>query len=95
MIKTDNIDSDILNKIKSIDTDIKSVANKIGTVYLKRKDLQKSIEEANNVIESLENDYNKLNISLNLILSDLKKKYNSGTIDLLNGTITYTTEHEN
>jgi peptidoglycan hydrolase CwlO-like protein len=95
MIKTDNIDSDILNKIKSIDTDIKSVANKIGSVYLKRKDLQKSIEEANNVIESLENDYNKLNISLNLILSDLRKKYNSGTIDLLNGTITYTTEHEN
>jgi septal ring factor EnvC (AmiA/AmiB activator) len=94
MVKIDKIDTDLLEALKKVDNDLKNITNKVGTTYIRQKELEKLIEDNKLSMERLEGEYITSSNLLNKLLEKIKQKYTSGTINLADGTVTYTAEED-
>lgn len=88
-MKTEKLDTDTLNEIRKLDTQIKSISNHVGVEYLRKIELERALDEVSKNIELLTSEYISLNKSLNRVVDSVKETYKSGTIDLKYGTVTY------
>lgn len=62
---------------------------KIGRIYVKRKELEVEFENVDNALGQAEEDFKALNDSVRVVISKLEKRYPKGQIDIKAGTITY------
>jgi hypothetical protein len=87
--KEDILDSQIVEKLKGIQDEQNNMVIALGQVAVRKRDLQKQLEElVEKEIEfglRIDKSINEMNIEL----SELDKKYPNGQIDLEKGVIYY------
>jgi hypothetical protein len=89
MQKTEQLETEVVEKLKKIQDEQNNMVISLGQIAVQRRQFQKSLEELNKKEEEfglrLDKSINEMNIELN----ELDKKYPNGQIDLEKGTVSY------
>lgn len=89
MQNKEKLEESVLDKLKTLQSDINLSILALGDISLKRRDLQNELNRLNEYEKTIEASYDKFTSQLDEQLSQLQLKYPDGEIDLSDGTITY------
>lgn len=88
MAKTENLNTELVDKLKRIQNEQDSMVIALGQVAVQRRQFQKNLEELSKKEEEFGSRLDKSINELNIELAELDKTYPNGQIDLEKGTIT-------
>lgn len=87
--KTEQLQPEVVEKLKSIQDEQNNMVIALGQVAVRRRELQKQLDDLESKESEFGNRLDKTIEDLNSQLSELDKKYPNGQIDLEAGTILY------
>ena len=87
--KTEQLQPEVVEKLKSIQDEQNNMVIALGQVAVRRRELQKQLDDLESKESEFGNRLDKTIEDLNSELSELDKKYPNGQIDLEAGTILY------
>jgi predicted nucleic acid-binding Zn-ribbon protein len=90
--KTEKIDRDILDVLVKSNNQINDIVNNIGTLHIRRKELESELNSLDNRVIELEDAFKVGNTQITETLRKLEVKYPAGRINLSEGTVTFTME---
>jgi hypothetical protein len=79
---TEKLEVSLVEKLKTLNNRKNELIISVGQLYL-------DIKQLNTTISLAESEFENTNKELNLLLSDLEKKYPNGEIDLVEGTVIF------
>jgi len=79
---TENLEVSLVEKLRELN-------NKKNELIINAGQLHLDIKQLNTAITAVEIEFEITNKELNLLLSDLEKKYPNGEIDLVEGTVIF------
>jgi hypothetical protein len=79
---TEKLEVSLVEKLKTLNNKKNELIISVGQLYL-------DIKQLNTTISLAESEFENTNKELNLLLSDLEKKYPNGEIDLVEGTVIF------
>jgi hypothetical protein len=79
---TENLEVSLVEKLRELN-------NKKNELIINAGQLHLDIKQLNTAITAVEIEFETTNKELNLLLSDLEKKYPNGEIDLVEGTVIF------
>jgi hypothetical protein len=88
MAKTENLSTELVEKLKRIQNEQDSMVIALGQVAVQRRQFQKNLDELSKKEEEFGSRLDKSINELNIELAELDKTYPNGQIDLEKGTIT-------
>ena len=88
MAKTENLSTELVEKLRRIQNEQDSMVIALGQVAVQRRQFQKNLEELSKKEEEFGSRLDKSINELNIELAELDKTYPNGQIDLEKGTIT-------
>lgn len=87
--KTEKLSQEILDNIKTIQTEINSIIFDLGQVSVRKKEIDLENTRIDEIKKQLEINYDKQNLLFENIISDLQAKYKNAEIDLNEGVVNY------
>ena len=85
--KKEQLQSEVVERLKNIQDEQNNMVIALGQVAVRRRDLQKQLEELSKREEEFGQRLDKSINELNVELGELDKKYPNGQIDLEKGTV--------
>ena len=79
---TEKLEVSLVEKLKTLNNRKNELIISVGQLHL-------DIKQLNTVVSVAESEFENTNKELNLLLSDLEKKYPNGEIDLMEGTVIF------
>ncbi len=79
---TEKLEVSLVEKLKTLNNRKNELIISVGQLHL-------DIKQLNTVVSVAESEFENTNKELNLLLSDLEKKYPNGEIDLVEGTVIF------
>lgn len=92
ILKTEQIEQESLDVLVKNNTHINDVINQIGTLHIRRRELEEELNSIDTRVMELEDSFKTSNTEITTTLRKLETKYSNGKIDLNRGTVTYTVE---
>lgn len=89
--KTEKLEQEVLDKILKAQTDASQIIFELGQISLKSRELDLEISELKKFKTDMEDKFDNLNLQLENTLSDLRRKYPNGEIDLQEGVVIFQT----
>ena len=80
--QTKKLESSLVEKLKELNTRKNELIINAGQLHL-------DIKQMNTVLSVVETEFENTSKELNVLLSDLEKKYPNGEIDLVEGTVIF------
>ena len=87
--KTDNLSQEIVDKLKSMQTNLNLFVASLGQMHLKIRDTKSELTSLQEEQKNIENQFDNLSKEYSAYIGDLEKTYPNGEIDLNTGLITY------
>ena len=87
--KTDNLSQEIVDKLKSMQTNLNLFVASLGQMHLKIRDTKSELTSLQEEQKNIENQFDNLSKEYSSYIGDLEKTYPNGEIDLNTGLITY------
>lgn len=87
--KTDNLSQEIVDKLKSMQTNLNLAVASLGQIHLKIRDTKSELTSLEEEQKNIENQFDVLSSEYSNYIGDLEKTYPNGEIDLNTGLITY------
>lgn len=87
--KIEQLQPEVVDRLKKIQTEQDNMVIALGQVAVRRRELQKQLDELSSKEEEFGTRLDKSINELNLELGELDKNYPNGQIDLEKGTILY------
>jgi aromatic ring-opening dioxygenase catalytic subunit (LigB family) len=87
--KTEQLQSEVVERLKKIQTEQDNMVIALGQVAVRRRELTKQLDDLKSKEVEFENRLDKSINELNIELSELDKKYPNGQIDLEKGSVLY------
>ena len=87
--KTEQLQLEVVEKLKSIQDEQNNMVIALGQVAVRRRELQKQLDDLKSKESEFGERLDKTIDDLNSELSELDKKYPNGQIDLESGTVLY------
>jgi chromosome segregation ATPase len=87
--KTEQLQPEVVERLKKIQTEQDNMVIALGQVAVRRRELNKQLDELSSKEEEFGTRLDKSINELNLELGELDKNYPNGQIDLEKGTILY------
>jgi DNA repair exonuclease SbcCD ATPase subunit len=79
---TEKLEVSLVEKLKELNNKKNELIINVGQLHL-------DVKQLNTLISMVEIEFENTNKELNLLLSDLEKKYPNGEIDLVEGTVIF------
>jgi hypothetical protein len=83
------LDDSTFEKIKDLNSKIQSLILEVGSIYIRRKEMEDEILRMADVLETHEAEIKSSNIKLNDIASDIDDQYPQARINIADGTVQY------
>jgi hypothetical protein len=83
------LEDSIYDTIKELNNGIQSSILEVGTLYIRRKEMEEEILRIADILEQHESDIKSANIKLNDIANDIDDKYPQARINVADGTVQY------
>lgn len=87
--KTEQIDQEILDKIRELNNHRNTLISTFGQIYVRRQELENEFEKLSELEEEANLSFKNTGEQIKLILNELSEKYNNGSLNINDGTITY------
>lgn len=87
--KTEQLQPEVVEKLKRIQDEQNNMVIALGQVAVRRRELQKQLDDLSTKEEEFGNRLDKTIEELNTELGELDKTYPNGQIDLESGTVLY------
>lgn len=89
--KTEKLEQEVLDKILKAQTEASQIIFELGQISLRSRELDSEISELKKIKTDMEDKFDNLNLQLENTLSDLRRKYPNGEIDLQEGLVIFET----
>jgi chromosome segregation ATPase len=86
---TKPLEEKTLENVRNLNGTIQEMVNAFGQAYLRRKELDEEHQLLEERLQTLEEDFKKVNKDLREVLAELEKDFPRGQLDLREGTVTY------
>jgi hypothetical protein len=83
------LDDSTFEKIKSLNSRIQNLILEVGSIYIRRKEMEDEILKMADVLEAHESEIKSSNIQLNDIATEIDDKYPQARINVADGTVQY------
>jgi len=83
------LDDNTFEKIKELNTRVQNLLLEVGSIYIRRKEMEEEILRMADVLETHEAEIKSSNIKLNDIASDIDDQYPQARINIADGTVQY------
>ena len=83
------LDDSTFEKIKDLNSKIQSLILEVGSIYIRRKEMEDEILRMADALEAHEAEIKSSNIKLNDIASDIDDQYPQARINIADGTVQY------
>jgi len=83
------LDDSTFEKIKELNTRVQNLLLEVGSIYIRRKEMEEEILRMADVLETHEAEIKSSNIKLNDIASDIDDQYPQARINIADGTVQY------
>lgn len=86
------IDDSKLEGVRNANQKLSQIVNSLGSAHIRRKELEDELENLDDRVSELEEDFKSTNAELRNEVSNLEKEYPVGELDLGTGTLTVSEE---
>jgi hypothetical protein len=83
------LDDTTFDKIKELNNKIQSTLLEVGTLYIRKKEMEEELLRIADVLEQHETSVKSTNIQLNDIASDIDDQYPQARINIADGSVQY------
>lgn len=92
MQKTEQLDQQILDEIRELNNHRNTLISTFGQIHVRRQELELEFEKLSELEEEANLSFKNTNKQIKSIIDELGEKYDNGSLDINNGTVTYTIE---
>jgi hypothetical protein len=89
--KTEKLEQDVLDKILKAQNDANQIIFELGQVSLRTRELDTELNGLKGIKKDMEDKFDNLSLQLENTISDLRRKYPNGEIDLQEGVVIFET----
>ena len=89
--KTEKLEQDVLDKILKAQNEANQLIFELGQISLRNRELDAEIDGLKKIKTDMENKFDNLSLQLENTLSDLRRKYPNGEVDLQEGVVIFET----
>jgi hypothetical protein len=83
------LDDSTFEKIKELNSRVQSLLLEVGSIYIRRKEMEEEILRMADVLEAHESEIKSSNLQLNDMASEIDDKYPQARINVADGTVQY------
>jgi site-specific recombinase len=83
------LDDSTFEKIKELNARVQTLLLEVGSIYIRRKEMEAEILRMADVLETHESEIKSSNIKLNDMASEIDDKYPQARINIADGTVQY------
>ena len=83
------LDDSTFEKIKELNARVQNLLLEVGSIYIRRKEMEEEILRMADVLENHESEIKSSNIKLNDMASEIDDKYPQARINIADGTVQY------
>ena len=83
------LEDSTFEKIKDLNSRVQSLILEVGSIYIRRKEMEEEILRMADVLEAHEAEIKSSNAKLNNIASDIDDQYPQARINVADGTVQY------
>jgi hypothetical protein len=87
--KTEQLDQQVLDQIRELNSRRNTLVTTFGQIYIRRQELDAEFEKLAELEEEASLSFKNTGEQLKTIFDELGERYNRGSLDINNGTITY------
>ena len=87
--KTEQLDQEVLDQIRELNTRRNTLVTTFGQIYVRRQELEVEFDKLAELEEEASLSFKNAGEQLKSILDELGEKYNKGSLDINEGTVTY------
>jgi len=89
--KTEKLEQDVLDKILKAQNEANQLIFELGQISLRNRELDAEISGLQKIKTDMEDKFDNLSLQLENTLSDLRRKYPNGEVDLQEGVVIFET----
>jgi predicted nucleic acid-binding Zn-ribbon protein len=89
--KTEKLEQDVLDKILKAQNEANQLIFELGQISLRNRELDAEIAGLKKIKTDMEDKFDNLSLQLENTLSDLRRKYPNGEVDLQEGVVIFET----
>jgi predicted nucleic acid-binding Zn-ribbon protein len=89
--KTEKLEQDVLDKILKAQNEANQLIFELGQISLRNRELDAEIAGLQKIKIDMEDKFDNLSLQLENTLSDLRRKYPNGEVDLQEGVVIFET----
>jgi predicted nucleic acid-binding Zn-ribbon protein len=89
--KTEKLEQDVLDKILKAQNEANQLIFELGQISLRNRELDAEIDGLKKIKTDMEDKFDNLSLQLENTLSDLRRKYPNGEVDLQEGVVIFET----
>jgi predicted nucleic acid-binding Zn-ribbon protein len=89
--KTEKLEQDVLDKILKAQNEANQLIFELGQISLRSRELDAEIDGLKKIKTDMEDKFDNLSLQLENTLSDLRRKYPNGEVDLQEGVVIFET----
>jgi hypothetical protein len=89
--KTEKLEQDVLDKILKAQNESNQLIFELGQISLRNRELDAEIAGLKKIKTDMEDKFDNLSLQLENTLSDLRRKYPNGEVDLQEGVVIFET----
>jgi predicted nucleic acid-binding Zn-ribbon protein len=87
--KTEKLEQEVLDKILKTQNEASQLIFELGQISLRSRELDNEVAELSKIKIDMETKFDNLSLQLENTLSDLRRKYPTGEVDLQEGVVIY------
>lgn len=87
--KTEKLEQEVLDKIIKVQEEANRLIFELGQISLRNRELTVEITELGKIKTDMETKFDNLTLQLENTLSDLRRKYPTGEVDLEEGVVIF------
>jgi predicted nucleic acid-binding Zn-ribbon protein len=87
--KTEKLEQEVLDKILKTQNEASQLIFELGQISLRSRELAVEVAELDKFKTDIETKFDNLSLQLENTLSDLRRKYPTGEVDLQEGVVIY------